>query len=188
MFKVVNKLKRTKIALKDRNKSTFQNFPGKMALNSDTLQYIEDRLMNDPHSHRLNQWYQRMSRQQERLLLFHQCYWGKYHRKKWLAEEFQVFPPVAKFRKQKNTIIKLQDMSAVWIDDQAAIQNKFIQDFSIRFSSQRQMACVRISIAPILIYYAIQGDSLQQSYFRLKRHSCQGACHSINLFLSQAFD
>jgi len=91
--------------------------------------------MNDPHSHRLNQWYQRMSRQQERLLLFHQCYWGKYHRKKWLAEEFQVFPPVAKFRKQKNTIIKLQDMSAVWIDDQAAIQNKFVQDFSIRFSS-----------------------------------------------------
>jgi len=51
---------------------------------------IEDRLLEQPDSLRLNAWMDRLIRQREKVLLFNQKYLGNLKRKEWLVNgDFQ---------------------------------------------------------------------------------------------------
>jgi len=79
-----------------------------------------------------------MIRQREQLLLLINNIGGFFIAKKWLIEgecNSKFFHLNAKFRKQKSTIVRLRDTSEIWIEDQEAIQNTFLHDFTNCFSS-----------------------------------------------------
>ena len=71
-------------------------------------------------------------------MLFNQKYWGKLNRKEWLVHgnrTSKYFQQRANARRKRKLVIKLKDECGVWIDDQKAITDKFILDYSRRFKS-----------------------------------------------------
>ena len=41
------------------------------------IDYVEERLLSNPTSHKFNSWMQRLLKQREKLLLFNKKYWGR---------------------------------------------------------------------------------------------------------------
>jgi len=78
---------------------------------------IENKLTNNPNYNRLNSWHFRLLRQQEKLMLFNQRYWGKYGKKESLANGDEnsrfFFTRVLVLKKGKTMIINLKDESGV---------------------------------------------------------------------------
>jgi len=104
------------------------------------LHLVESKLIANPESHRLSDWYFRLLKQREKLFLFNKRYWGNLARKKWLVDgdrNSRYFHHSATSRKRGCTILRIKDESGVWLDDFASIQQKFIMDFSTRFTSAR---------------------------------------------------
>ena len=60
MFRLAQKLKRLKLDLKSWSKRTFENFKHKLERNAESLLRIEQRLVLQPHSARLNNWHFRL--------------------------------------------------------------------------------------------------------------------------------
>ena len=85
MFKLSQKLKSTKQQIKVWARTFLGNNQQKLLLNSQKIQLIEEKLVSQPNSPRLNDWLHRMLRQREKLLLFNQKYWGNFKRKEWLV-------------------------------------------------------------------------------------------------------
>jgi len=101
---------------------------------------VESKLIADPQSHRLNDWYFRLLKQREKLFLFNKRYWGNLARKKWLVDgdrNSRYFHQSATSRKRGCSILRIKDESGIWLDDMATIKQKFIMDFSARFTSAR---------------------------------------------------
>ena len=84
MFKFVQKLKRIKNEVKTWAKTHFGNFQEKLKKNTQTIEYVEEQLIQNPASLRLNSWLLRLLKQREKMILFNQKYWGKLQRKEWL--------------------------------------------------------------------------------------------------------
>ena len=89
------------------------------------------------------------------MLLFSQKYWGKLQRKEWLTKgdrNTSFFQRRANFARKKKLTIKLQDECGVWINEQEAIADKFIEDFSKRFKSSHtpQRIILDLGLAPLL--------------------------------------
>jgi len=74
MYRVVQKLKKTKIDLKTWSKCTFGNFMHKLERNGEKLLEVEHKLTLQPHSARLNNWHYRLIKQREKMHLFNQKY------------------------------------------------------------------------------------------------------------------
>ena len=75
--------------------------------------------------------------------LFNQKYWGTLARKEWLVNgdrHSRYFHQTMKARKTRGKIFRIQDASGVWIEEPFFIQQKFIHDFSSRFTSARDPA------------------------------------------------
>ena len=116
-----------------------------LAKNAQKIEDVENKLLNDPNSFRLNSWMSRLIKQREKLLIFNQKYWGKLARKEWLIDgnrNSKFFPLRANARRRKKLILKLKDKCGVWLDDQKMIADKFIYDYDQRFAS----ACCRSHI------------------------------------------
>jgi len=56
MFRFIHKLKAIKSSIKPWAKSTFGNFQDKVKRNLDKINYVEEKLMDNPISLRLNDW------------------------------------------------------------------------------------------------------------------------------------
>jgi len=138
MFKLAQKLKRTKIHIKTWARNFLGNNHQKLMLNAQKVDQIESLLVHQPHSIRLNSWMQRMLRQREKLLLYNQKYWGTLKRQEWLVHgdrNSRFFQQQANTRRKKKLICKLKDACGIWLDNPQAIADKFVQDYSTRFLS-----------------------------------------------------
>ena len=99
---------------------------------------MESKLLANPQSCRLNDWHFRLLKQREKLFLFNKRYWGNLARKKWLVDgdrNSRLFHQSATNRKRGCSILRIKDTSGIWIEERPAIQQKFILDFSSRFTS-----------------------------------------------------
>jgi len=81
MFILTQKLKHTKQHLKEWSRKFLGNNHQRLSLNAQKIQMVEEKLINQPDSHRLNSWMNRLLVQREKLLLFNQKYWGNLKRK-----------------------------------------------------------------------------------------------------------
>ena len=52
----------------------------------DKINYVEEKLLENPMNIRMNNWLHRLIKQQEKLLMFNQKYWGRLARKEWLIK------------------------------------------------------------------------------------------------------
>ena len=66
MFKFAKKLKNLKYEIKDCFKKQFGNIQDKLSKNSAKLAYVEEKLLVDASSHRLNSWIQWLLKQREK--------------------------------------------------------------------------------------------------------------------------
>ncbi|KAJ8436279.1 hypothetical protein Cgig2_025708 [Carnegiea gigantea] len=96
MFRFMHKLKSIKNSIKPRAKSTFGNFQEKVKHNLDKINYVEDKLVENPTNIRLNNW----------------LYWGRLARKDWLVKgdrNSSYFQRTANIRRKKQEITKIKD-------------------------------------------------------------------------------
>ena len=75
MYRVAQKLKKIKLDLKTWSKHTFENFRHKLERNGEKLLEVEQKLILQPHSARLNNWRYRLLKQRKKIHLFNQKYW-----------------------------------------------------------------------------------------------------------------
>ena len=137
-FDFSRKLRSIKSALKTWSKSKFSNFRSQVEKNTNKLHLVESKLLADPQSFRLNDWYFRLLKQREKLLLFNKHYWGSLARKKWLVDgdrNSRFFHQTATTRKRGCSIPRIKDTAGIWLEELPAIQQKFIMDFSSHFTS-----------------------------------------------------
>jgi len=85
MYKFIQKLKYVKNHVKGWSKNFFGNTQQTLAQNENKLNMLEEKLLVQSDSPRLNAWMTRLVRQREKLLLFNQKYWGGLKRKEWLV-------------------------------------------------------------------------------------------------------
>ena len=98
-------------------------------------------MLIQPNSARLNDWLHRILHKREKLLLFHQKYWGTFRRKEWLVNgdrNSRYFQQQANTRRKRKLICKLKDDCGIWIDDPQTIADKFVHDYTTRFLSTGQ--------------------------------------------------
>jgi len=125
MFCSVKKLKAVKNELKSWAKSTFRHVQEKLQQNLDKINYVEAKLINNPASYRLNNWFNRLVKQREKLLLFNQKYWGRLARKEWLVNgdrNSNYFQRRANSRRKNLLITKIKNDVGNWIEDQPTLQ------------------------------------------------------------------
>ena len=125
MFSFVKKLKAVKNELKPWAKSTFRHVQEKLQQNLDKINYVEAKLINNPASYRLNNWFNRLVKQREKLLLFNQKYWGRLARKEWLVNgdrNSNYFQRRANSRRKNLLITKIKNDVGNWIEDQPTLQ------------------------------------------------------------------
>ena len=82
------------------------------------------------------------------MVLFNKRYWGKLARKSWLVDgdrNSRFFHQSAVHRKQRCSIVRLKDDAGVWLEQLPLIQQKFIDDFSSRFASERHSRIVSLN-------------------------------------------
>ena len=72
MFKLTQKLKRTKYQIKNWARRFLGNNHHKLVLNAQKIDHLENLLANQPNSPRLNSWLRRILRQREKLLMYNQ--------------------------------------------------------------------------------------------------------------------
>jgi len=138
MFKLSQKLKRTKHHIKNWARNFLGNNQQQLLRNAQKIELIEDQLSNQPNSPWLNDWLHRMLRQREKLLLFNQKYWGTFKRKEWLVNgdrNSRYVQQQANTRRKRKLICKLKDECGIWIDNPHTIAEKFILDYTNRFTS-----------------------------------------------------
>jgi len=148
MFKLAQKLKRTKHHIKHWARSFLANNHQKLLLNAQKIERIETLLSNQPNSPRLNDWLHRMLRQREKLLLYNQKYWGTFRRKEWLVNgdrNSRYFQQQANTRRKKKLICKLKDDCGVSIDNPQDIAAEFVQDYSKRFLTGTTLQLLSLS-------------------------------------------
>ncbi|KAJ8435767.1 LOW QUALITY PROTEIN: hypothetical protein Cgig2_019186 [Carnegiea gigantea] len=127
MFRVVCKLKEVKHYLKSWNSKSCGNFFDKAEKNASLLNKVEEKLISDPLNTRLINCHAFLIKPHERLLLFNQKYWRKFHRKEWLTKDdrnSKFFYRCVKTQKQKNSIHRIKDESGVWLDDKSLVEKK----------------------------------------------------------------
>jgi len=140
MFRLTRKLHCIKRELKSWSKSKFSNFRHQVDKNTSRLHFVESKLITDPGNYRLNNWYFRLLKQREKLLLFHSRYWGKLPRKKWLVDgdrNSRYFHRAAHTRKRTNNILRIKSATGIWLEDTHSVSQQFIHDLSHRFTSAR---------------------------------------------------
>ena len=99
---------------------------------------MEEQLINQPDSYRLNSWLKRLLVQREKLMLFNQKYWDRFKRKERLVNgdrNSRFFQQLVKTRRKRNAVLKLKDECGVWLDTQQAIVDKLVADYTARFST-----------------------------------------------------
>ena len=112
MFILTQKLKQTKQHLKERSRNFLGNNHERLSLNAQKIQIVEEKLINQPDSHRLNSWMNRLLVRREKLLVFNQKYWGNFTRKEWLINgdrNSRFFQQRATTRRKKKLLYKLKD-------------------------------------------------------------------------------
>jgi len=67
-------------------RQSFQIFRNQVEKNTTQLHLVESKLIADPYSHRVNDWYFRLLKQREKLLLFNKRHGGNLARKKWIVD------------------------------------------------------------------------------------------------------
>jgi len=78
--------------------------------------------------------------QRKKLLLFNECYSGNLVGEKWLVDGDRnpsLFHQSASNRKHRCSILRIKDALGVWLKELHVIRQKFIDDFSTRFTSAR---------------------------------------------------
>jgi len=118
MYKLTQKLKYVKNQVKGWSKQFFGNSGQKLAQNENKLNMIEEKLLEQSDSPRLNAWMNRLIRQREKLLLFNQKYLRKLKRKEWLVNgdrNSKYFQRRANTRGKKKWVVKLKDDCGMWI-------------------------------------------------------------------------
>ena len=76
MFNITKKLKLIKHEVKGWSKNHFGHFHDKLSRNTQKIEYVEDKLLTNHNSFRLNSWLTRLLKQGEKMMLFDQKYWG----------------------------------------------------------------------------------------------------------------
>ena len=71
--------------VKGWSKCSFGNTQHELAQNETKLKILEDKLLIQPDSPRLDEWLNRLLCQREKSLMFNQKYWGGLKRKDWLV-------------------------------------------------------------------------------------------------------
>jgi len=66
MYCLTQKLKKLKLDLKYWSKRMFGNFKHKLERNAENFLRVEQHLVNQPHSARLNNWHYRLVKQREK--------------------------------------------------------------------------------------------------------------------------
>jgi len=74
MFKLTRNLKNIKQAVKGWSKNQFGHYQDKITTNMQKIEYVENKLIDNPDSYRLNSWLQRLLKQREKMMLFNQKY------------------------------------------------------------------------------------------------------------------
>jgi len=155
MFRITRKLQAIKRELKEWSSKRFGNCRRQIERNTEKLKFVESQLLTVPNSPRLNSWHFRLIKQRENLLLFNQRYWGKLACKRWLVDgdrNTRFFHHSAKTRKQRSSILRIKDDVGVWLDQPPLIQQKFIEDFSSRFTSGCSSRALHLtrSVSPVI--------------------------------------
>ena len=95
---------------------------------------MEQKLVAQPHSAKLNNGHYRLIKQREKMHLFDQKYWGTLARKDWLVngdQNSRYFHQSMKARKTHSVILRIKDASGVWIDEPAQLQHALVNDFKL---------------------------------------------------------
>jgi len=140
MFRITQKLRATKRELKSWSSRRFGNVRRQVEQNTERLKFVESQLIINPNSPRLNNWHFRLIKQREHMLLFNKRFWGTFARKSWLVDgdrQSRFFHQSIKNRKDRFSLIRIRDDTGVWLEHAPIIQQKFIADFTARFTSSR---------------------------------------------------
>jgi len=122
-----------------------------MQQNLQKIRLVEEKLVNQPDSLRLNSWLNRLLNQREKLLLFNQKYWGNLRRKEWITcgdQNSKFFQQRAINRQKQKLVHKLKNNYGIWMDLQSEIAGKFISNYKQQFkavhNSSRNLAGMNI--------------------------------------------
>ena len=136
MFTLAYKLKTTKHSVRIWARQFMGHNQQKLLHNSKKIGLVEDKLIDQPNSPRLNEWMTRLLKQREKLLLYNQKYLGNLRRKHWLVNgdrNSRFFQQQANTRRKKKLICKIKTDCNIWLDNPRDIADKFVHDFSARF-------------------------------------------------------
>jgi len=109
-------------------------------MNAHKISLVEDKLIQEPDSYRLNSWLNRLLNNEKNYCCSIRNIEGKLKRKAWLIHEernSRFFQLRENARRKKKLIFKLKDDCDTWIDDQQAIFDKFIMDCTLHFKSSQ---------------------------------------------------
>jgi len=71
---IEHKIRCVKYDVQDWSKRYFGNFNDKLTKIAVKIDYMEERLIANPNSHRFNSWIQQLLKQREKIMLFNQKY------------------------------------------------------------------------------------------------------------------
>jgi len=187
MFRLTRKLHCIKRDFKIWSKSKFSNFRTQVDKNTSQLHLVESKLLADPASLRLNDWYVRLLKQREKLLLFNTRYWGNLARKKWLVDgdrNSRYFHQVAVSRERSNTILRIKETTGNWVEDPVSVSQHFIHDLSSRFTSVRGghaeihgtlASPVVTSAENVDLIKPVTDDEIHAAVFQMDPHKAPGS-------------
>jgi len=138
MFKLTHKLTNTKHQLKKWMHNYLGNVQQNLQSNLQKIGLVEEKLLHQPDSLRLNSWLNYLLKQREKLLLFNQKYWGNLRRKEWLTcgdRNSKFFQQRAINKHKQKLVHKLKNDCGSWMDQQSEIAGKFIFDYNQRFKA-----------------------------------------------------
>lgn len=140
-FKVVSRLKKIKLAIKEWNRKHNIYSMKNLDNNQAKLKVLEEKLMENPNNENILKHYERVLKQREKILLFNQKYWRNMARKDWLTKgdrNSSYFHKNLTGRKKKSRVYKVRDNYGEWLEDKMQIRDYFVKEFKKRSTLEAQ--------------------------------------------------
>ena len=133
MFRIAHHLKSIKNKIKSWKIPSGPNYEKQIEKNTEKLHYVENHLIGNADNPRLTHWHNRLIKQREKLMLFHQRFWGRLVRKQWLIDgdpNSRFFHQMVTARKRCTFISRIKNEVGGWIRRLIEFKPNFVKIFN----------------------------------------------------------